>query len=124
MRFLANENFPLVAVEALRQQGHDILWIRIEAPGSRDVTVLEMAQAEERILLTFDRDFGELAFRVGLPATIGIILFRLKMTSSARVSEIVVAALASRSDWAGNFSVVEEDRIRMRPLPGIESDTL
>jgi predicted nuclease of predicted toxin-antitoxin system len=59
VRFLANENFPLVAVEALRQQGHDILWIRIEAPGSRDVTVLEMAQAESRIVLTFDRDFGE-----------------------------------------------------------------
>ncbi len=120
MRFLANENFPGEAVEALREEGHDILWIRTEAPGSRDIAVLEMAQAEERILLTFDRDFGELAFRVGLPATIGIILFRLRMTSAARVTQIVVAALASRSDWAGNFSVVEEDRIRMRPLPGIE----
>ncbi len=120
MRFLANENFPGQAVEALRQQGHDILWIRTEAPGSPDVTVLEMAEVEERILLTFDRDFGELAFRVGLPATISIILFRLRMNSAARVTEIVVAALASRSDWTGNFSVVEEDRIRMRPLPGRE----
>lgn len=74
-------------------------------------------QAEERILLTFDLDFGELAFRAGLPATIGIVLFRFKMTSAQQVARVVSEALALRTDWAGNFSVVDMDRIRMRPLP-------
>ena len=118
MRFLANENFPGDAVEALRLQGHDIRWIRADAPGSSDPHVLALAQAEERILLTFDTDFGELAFRSGLPATIGIVLFRFRMTSAQQVARVVAQAIASRSDWAGHFSVVEIDRVRMRLLPG------
>jgi predicted nuclease of predicted toxin-antitoxin system len=120
MRFLADENFPGAAIAALRQQEHDVLSIRTDAPGSSDNTVLERAQAEERILLTFDRDFGELAFRAGLPATSGIVLFRVRLSSAARITQIVVTALAMRTDWAGQFSVVEDDRIRMRPIPGIE----
>jgi predicted nuclease of predicted toxin-antitoxin system len=78
MHFLANENFPLDAVEALRQNGHDVAWIRVDSPGISDLEVLNRAQAENRILLTFDKDFGELAFRSKLPATTGIILFTIK----------------------------------------------
>ncbi len=116
MRFLANENFPLDAVEALRQQEHDVIWIRTAAPGIADPEVLSRAQAEDRILLTFDKDFGELAFRAKLPATTGIILFRIKAPSSSVVAQKVTAAIAARDDWAGHFSVIEDDKIRMRPL--------
>ena len=59
MRILANENFPGDAVTALRQAGHDIAWVRVDAPGSTDVQVLQRADAESRILITFDKDFGE-----------------------------------------------------------------
>lgn len=79
MRFLANENFPGDTVEALRQQGNNVSWIRTDAPGSTDIDVLAFAQSEERIILTFDKDFGELAFHSGLPASSGVILFRLRM---------------------------------------------
>jgi predicted nuclease of predicted toxin-antitoxin system len=116
MRFLANENFPGDAVQALRQQGHDVAWIRTDAPGITDPEVLKRAQAEDRILLTFDKDFGELAFRSQLPATSGIILFRIKAPSGAVVAKKVVTAIASRNDWTGHFSVIEDDRIRMRVI--------
>lgn len=117
MRFLANENFPLDAVEALRQQEHDVVWIRTESSGISDPEVLSRAQAENRILLTFDKDFGELAFRTKLPATSGIILFRIAVTSSSTiVAQKIVAVIALRDDWAGHFSVVEDDKIRMRLL--------
>ena len=116
MRFLANENVPLDAVEALRQQGHDVLWIRTDSPGISDPEVLKRAQSEDRILLTFDKDFGELAFRANLPATSGIILFRIVTSSSRAVAQAVISAIASRDDWAGHFSVVEPDKIRMRLL--------
>ena len=76
MRFLANENFPLDAVEALRQNGHDVAWIRIDSPGISDPQVLSRAQSENRILLTFDKDFGELAFRSQLPAIRAIAVVR------------------------------------------------
>ena len=116
MRFLADENFPLDAVEALRQSGHDVAWIRSDAPGIADPQVLERAQAENRIVLTFDQDFGELAFRTKLLATAGIILFRIKAPSSLVIAEKVAKAIALRDDRCGHFSVVEDDQVRMRIL--------
>ncbi len=117
MRILADENFPGDAVEALRARGHDVLWVRVEAPGIGDREVLGRAQAEDRIVLTFDKDFGELAFRFGLPATSGVILFRVATQSPGGVARLAVSVLDMRSDWAGHFSVIEEGRIRMTPLP-------
>jgi len=115
MQFLANENFAMDAVEALRNEGHDVAWIRT-APGSKDPDILKRAVAENRVLLTFDKDFGELAFQFGLPAQCGIVLFRLQASSSAALANMVVAAIRSRTDWAGNFSVVEPGCPRVRPL--------
>jgi predicted nuclease of predicted toxin-antitoxin system len=57
-RLLANENFPGAAVEALRSRGHDVAWVRTDAPGSSDREVLHRAVSEARILITFDKDFG------------------------------------------------------------------
>ena len=118
MRILANENFPREAVEALRARGHDVLWARTDSPGSPDSRMVDRAASERRILITFDRDFGELAFRRGLFSPAGIILFRIKAPSPARVAQVVVAVLEGRTDWAGHFSVIEEGRVRMTPLPG------
>ncbi len=117
MRILANENFPGEAVDALRREGHDVVWIRTEAPGSSDKEVLQRAQSEMRILVTFDKDFGELAFHLGLPASNGIILFRIQASTPGYVAPIAVTALATRQDWIGHFSVIEEERIRMTPHP-------
>jgi predicted nuclease of predicted toxin-antitoxin system len=118
VRILANENFPLDAVLLLRERGHDVAWVRSDAPGSSDRQVIARAQMEDRILITFDKDFGELVFRSGLPASSGVVLFRIAAPSSAHVARVAAAALESRTDWAGHFTVVEDDRIRMIDLPG------
>jgi predicted nuclease of predicted toxin-antitoxin system len=117
MQLLANENFPADAVIALRQNANDVAWVREDSPGSSDLQVLERAQREERVLITFDKDFGELAFRHGLPASCGIVLFRISAPSSEYVARLAVAAFQQREDWPGHFSVIEDDRIRMTPLP-------
>jgi predicted nuclease of predicted toxin-antitoxin system len=70
-RLLADQNVPGAVVAALRQQGHDVAWILEDAPGSPDPDVLERAQREMRVVVTFDKDFGELAFRRGLPIRAG-----------------------------------------------------
>ena len=116
MRFLADENFPGDAITALESVGHDIVWVRIAAPGSKDEDILEWAERESRILLTFDKDFGELAWRVGLPASCGIVLFRLPMPAAAKVGTILAARIGERTDWVGHFTVIEPERIRMRQL--------
>ena len=69
MRVCANENVSADCVNRLRQSGHDVLWIREAAPGSSDPDVLARASGEERLLITFDKDFGELAFRRGAKAS-------------------------------------------------------
>jgi len=93
------------------------MWIRTVAPGISDQDILARAQAEGRVLITFDKDFGELAFRHGLPSTCGVVLFRIAAPSPERVAEVAARSLESRDDWQGHFSVVEDARIRMTPLP-------
>ena len=117
MRLLANENIPWDAVAALRQEGHNVIWVRANAPGSSDSVILAWAQREERIVITFDKDFGELAFRQGLPAQSGIILLRFEPASPAIVAETILRALQTRGEWSGLMTVVEQDRIRTTPLP-------
>jgi predicted nuclease of predicted toxin-antitoxin system len=116
MRILANENVPGETVDALREGGHDISWVRAECPGISDRQVITKAIDEERILLTFDKDFGELVFRLGYPV-LGVILFRIATPSSSYVTQFVKVALENRSNWEGHFSVIDEKRIRMTPIP-------
>lgn len=63
VKILANENFPLAAILALRAAGHDVAWARTDMPGASDEQVLARAQAQNRVVATCDKDFGELAFR-------------------------------------------------------------
>lgn len=117
MRILANENLPAAAVKALREAGHDVAWVREESPGESDALILDWAQREERIILTFDKDFGELGFRLRLPSLHGIILLRISAPSPEYVATKSVEAISARTDWYGHFSVIEDNRIRMTRLP-------
>jgi predicted nuclease of predicted toxin-antitoxin system len=117
MRLCANENISEDCVAKLRQNGHDVLWIRESAPGSTDEDVLVRARKENPLLLTFDKDFGQLVFHHGAQAAHGVILFRISQISSSVAAERVSSALASRGDWSGHFTVVDDFGIRMRPLP-------
>jgi predicted nuclease of predicted toxin-antitoxin system len=119
VRILANENVAGATVQALREAGHDVAWIADDSPGDSDERVLQRAIDENRVVLTFDKDFGELAFRRGLSASGGIVLLRLQATDAQAQSRLVIAALAGREDWEGHFSVIENERIRMMPLPGL-----
>jgi predicted nuclease of predicted toxin-antitoxin system len=116
MRLLADENFPGTAVTALIASGHDVVWVRNAAPGMSDPDVLAWARRDERILLTFDKDFGELARVSTLPSTCGVVLFRMPMPEPGNIGQRLSNLVASRDDWAGHFSVIEPGRIRMRPL--------
>src|SRR5262249_22789227 len=109
-----NENFPGAAVGALRAAGHDVFWVRTETPGAADHDVLALAVQEQRILLTFDQDFGELAHRSPPPPTCGVVLFRIPMATPGAGGRRLFELITQRDDWAGHFSVVEPGRVRMR----------
>ena len=115
-RFLANENAPREAVLAARGAGFDVAWMVELQPGASDEIVLWLAQREDRVLITFDKDFGELVFHRGLPAGSGVVLFRITPDSPEHAAEVALALVQSQPDLAGSFCVVTRDRIRMRPL--------
>lgn len=118
MRFLADENIPGLAVNILRGLNHDVAWVVDNMAGSNDPAVMSCAVEEQRVLLTFDKDFGELVFRDRSRGVSGVILFRFDPQSDTHAARVIADAIGSRNDWAGMFSVVEPGRIRMTPLPG------
>lgn len=117
MRWIVNENVSGTVIRSLRDSGHDVLAVKELLRGASDREILGRAQIEGRIVVTHDKDFGELAFRHDLPANSGIILFRLSGTNADSDNRRVLAVLESRGDWSGHFAVVTDDRIRIRPLP-------
>jgi predicted nuclease of predicted toxin-antitoxin system len=117
VRIVANENFPGPVIRELRRRGHDVLSVKETMRGASDREILAGAQRDDRLVVTFDKDFGELAYRFGLPAGSGVVLFRLSGTSPETDNARVLAALESSIEWSGNFAVVSDDRIRVRPLP-------
>ena len=120
MRILANENFPGPMLRVLRDRGHDVASVKESMRGADDwavLAVLHRAQADGRSVVTVDKDFGELAFRFGLPSECGVVLFRLSGSSPETDNSRALAALESRADWTGNFAVVTDSLIRIRPLP-------
>jgi len=120
MRILANENFPGPMLRVLRDRGHDVASVKESMRGADDwavLAVLHRAQADGRLVVTVDKDFGELAFRFGLPSECGVVLFRLSGSSPETDNSRALAALESRADWTGNFAVVTDSLIRIRPLP-------
>jgi hypothetical protein len=116
-KFLANENVPGDAVAAARQEGHDLAWISELSPGADDDTVLAQSLAQNRVLLTFDKDFGEMAFRQGKDATCGVILMRPRLREPEYVAGFTVAVLAQTVVWEGHFAVAQEGKLRVVPLP-------
>lgn len=116
MRLLVNENVARTVIQQLRTRAHDVLSVKESMRSESDEVILARAQAERRIVVTHDKDFGELTFRSGLTASCGVILFRLAGADPDTDNQRILEALESRTDWEGHFSVVTDDRIRMRPL--------
>jgi len=121
MRIIANENITGSVISRLRAKGHDVTSVKETSRGANDSDVLSQAQAEQRLVITHDKDFGELAFRFGLPAECGVVLFRLSGDDPVVDNQRIIEVLESSLDWAGHFCVVDDEKIRVRSLPGFSS---
>jgi predicted nuclease of predicted toxin-antitoxin system len=117
MRLLADENIPLAAVRALRQAGHDVLSAAESAAGSSDQALAEVATATDRVILTFDRDFGALA-TTAPTAVPGVILLRVVPVSASHLAVLLRDLLlaVAEPDWRDHLSVVTADHVRRRKL--------
>jgi predicted nuclease of predicted toxin-antitoxin system len=116
MRFLTDENISNFVVNILVADGHDVVLVRHGHEGSDDPFVLNLADQSRRILITEDRDFGELVVRQKLPVG-GILLLELDQLSNQAEAERVRVVVASEGELLmGHLVVVEAGRLRRRKL--------
>ncbi|MBS1874202.1 MAG: DUF5615 family PIN-like protein [Acidobacteria bacterium] len=114
MRLLADEDFPKPIVDALRAGGHDVLWARTDLAGASDVTLLDLAESEARIVLTLDKDFWQIAVQRRSPlAQSGVVLFRAHPATPERLAPLVDALAAAGAAWASHISIITIDGIQM-----------
>jgi predicted nuclease of predicted toxin-antitoxin system len=116
-RLLANENFPAPSVRYLRDGGYDVAAVFEGRGGLIDREVLALAESEQRWIITFDRDYGDLIFARGLAAPPAVILFRMRSYRPDAPGRFVAGLLESGSELEGHFVVVDEAGLRKRPLP-------
>jgi predicted nuclease of predicted toxin-antitoxin system len=119
MRFLADMGVAMRVVEWLRDQGYDARHLREEELHRLpDVQIFRKAVTENRVLLTFDLDFGEIVASSGRQK-VNVILFRLRDTRTPHVIERLKVVLqeAGPALEQGAVVVVEESRFRIRRLP-------
>ncbi|BAY21552.1 hypothetical protein NIES2100_13070 [Calothrix sp. NIES-2100] len=116
MNFLADENLDRQIVERLRQDGHIVWYVPEMEPGISDDEVLDLANQEGALLLTSDKDFGELVFRLGRIAS-GVVLTRLSGLSTISKADIVTRAINQHTDeLLGAFTVITPTNIRIRKI--------
>jgi len=116
MKFLADEGIDLPIVETLRNSGYDVYYIAESAVGILDTAILKKSNDENRILMTRDKDFGELAFRDKMVHS-GIILNRLHELSAENKARIVLKVIEDyQSELIGSFTVIQPNKIRIRKL--------
>jgi len=116
VNLLADESVDRQIVDRLRQDGHTVRYIAEMEPGVSDDVVLDLAYQESGLLLTADKDFGELVFRQGRLAC-GILLVRLAGLSPAGKAEVVSSAISEHSrELPGAFAVLTPRSLRIRSL--------
>lgn len=115
---LADENIPRASIRLLRETGLDVRSAAEEMPGAPDTDILDLALSEERFLLTFDRDFGELIYHRRHKAPPGVVYLRLVPATPDEAALIFLNLLQlGEIKLAGRFTIVTRDQVRQRPLP-------
>src|SRR5262245_12705884 len=117
MRFLADESCDAAVVRALRGQGLEVMAVAEISPRADDEAVLELARSEQRILLTEDKDFGQLVY-ADQYATGGVILIRYPASLRSSLPGAIAKLVADRGvDLLGRFVVASPGRIRLGRKP-------
>ena len=116
MKFLADESVDRQIVDALREDDHAVLYVTEMDPGISDDEVLDKAEKGSAILITADKDFGELVFRQQR-ITKGVVLVRLAGLLPSKKAEIASTMIKKHLDAIQNaFSVISPNTIRIRRI--------
>ncbi len=114
---VADEGVDKSIVDALRAGGHTVQYFAEAGAGSNDQDVLAAANEAQSLLLTCDKDFGELVYRQRLTNS-GVVLIRLEGLSADSKGSIVSQAMKDHlSEMQGAFTVISPGMLRIRSGP-------
>jgi predicted nuclease of predicted toxin-antitoxin system len=114
MNLLADENIPCQVVAHLRASGHQVSYIAEMSPSISDDEVLKQAYNTGEILLTSDKDFGELVYRLHQDFP-GVILLRLPTLSNDQRAQLIAQVITKHeAEFKGAFTVITPTSIRIR----------
>jgi predicted nuclease of predicted toxin-antitoxin system len=116
VRWLVDECVDADLAALLRRSGHDVVYMSEVDPRAADTEVMNRADRENRLLLTEDKDFGDLVFRQARPVP-GIVLLRIDSSRRLRKGPRLLAAIDRFGDTLfDRYTVIEDARFRSRPL--------
>ncbi len=114
MKFLADEGVDRSIVDGLRQMGFDVFYVIEETRSLDDDTLLQIAANEKRILITKDKDFGELVFRLNKVHS-GVILLRLEGLTTHERADMVCSVIRDHNEQLPrSFTVIQKGIVRIR----------
>lgn len=117
MKFLADESCDFAVVKALRKAGHDVKAVAEMSPGIPDEDVAMLSAGEMRILVTEDKDFGQMVYAKS-QASAGVIFIRFPANLRLSVPDMIVRLAEEHGDRLhGRFVVVRPGRIRITGIP-------
>lgn len=116
MKILADESVDIPVYEYLKHAGFSIEHVSFIESGATDLQVLDLAYSQKLLLLTVDKNFGELAFRNKRPSN-GIVLYRLSGLTNLQKSDIILRVFNEKGkELHSNFTVVTKTQVRIRKL--------
>lgn len=117
MKILIDAGVGRLVAERLAEAGHDVVDAMNQYPHMADLNLLDIANSEDRFIITMDKDFGELAYLSNLPHA-GILLLRMEDASGAEKADAVEMIFAKHADKLPSaFAVYQKNRLRIRPQP-------
>ncbi len=112
--FLADENIPLYVVKQLRKEGYNVISVTEEFAGSSDEKILELSSRNKWVIITFDKDFGELIYKQKSNKPYGIILMRVTPKSPEYILQLLKwLLLQTNISFEVNFVVLNKDKVRV-----------
>ncbi|MCE4598610.1 MAG: DUF5615 family PIN-like protein [Desulfurococcales archaeon] len=113
-KILADENIPKSTIQALRSSGYDVVPVWEVKPGLSDDQIIELSIRDQRIIITFDKDFGRLALTN--PNIPDVVLMRIPPENPEYITHRILSALEAVGDPYGKLVIVRRKIVKIIPL--------
>jgi len=115
LKFLANENVPVSSVNYLKSKGYDITSIGVDEAGVSDQQVMDIATKQDRTIITYDSDYGELIFKYGFKPNAGVIFIRQQPTEPLETAKIIEQLTSNTTlSFERTLTVVDSNSLRQK----------